>query len=56
MDLNGKVYSMVTKLREKPEDESLLDECLILPSLVSISSNGFRIYVDIKTGENLSSI
>ncbi len=36
MDLNGKVYSMVTKLREKPEDESLLDECLILPSLVSI--------------------
>jgi len=36
LDLNAKVYNMVSKLREKPEDESLLDECLILPSLVII--------------------
>jgi len=38
MDLPGKVYNMVTRLREKPDDDSLMDECLILPSLVIIPS------------------
>lgn len=27
---------MICRLREKPDDESLLDECLILPSLVIV--------------------
>ena len=37
LDLAAKLFSMICKLKENPEDESLLDECLILPSLVSYS-------------------
>ena len=34
LDLNSKLFSMISKLMENPEEEGLLDECLILPSLV----------------------
>jgi hypothetical protein len=36
LDLNSKLFSMISKLKDNPEDESLLDECLILPSLVIV--------------------
>jgi len=36
LDLNAKLYSMICRLKENAEDESLLDECLILPSLVIV--------------------
>ena len=37
LDLNAKLFSMVMRLEEKPEDEKLHDECLILPSLVRVN-------------------
>ena len=36
LDLNSKIFTMLGKLKESPEDETLLDECLILPSQVSM--------------------
>ena len=36
MDLTAKLFSMLTRLIKKMEDESLLDECLMLPHRVLI--------------------
>ena len=37
LDLNSKLFTMIGKLKDKPDDENLLDECLILPSSVKKS-------------------
>merc|ERR1711915_361666 len=36
LDLNAKIFTMLGKLKENADDESLLDECLILPSQVIV--------------------
>ena len=46
LDLNSKIFTMLGKLKESPEDETLLDECLILPSQVSMKWFTDNQYVD----------
>ena len=31
LDLTARLFSMISKLKKKPDEESLMDECLMLP-------------------------